>query len=439
MRQDIPKTMNFDTARMKRLFDAIAPLPRMVNSPGLDTTFEIISKEFPDIILHEYPVGSECEDWIVPPAWEVCGGWMKNESGELIASTDENLLFVAPYSKPVDGWFTKDEIISHLRTRPEQPDAFILEHRLAYNYRLKTWGISLPHNRWSSLPDGRYHIKIEVKTHNSPLKTADLFLPGERPETLCICAHIDELCNDDLSGCVAAMELMHFLQSLPRRNYSYQMLLVPEMFGTLFYLYHNREKVAKTIGMLNLETLGDGREWCLKGTHPAGHSIEQILRMALRQNQTKACELNFFEGYGNDERYFAWPTINLPGVALQRYPYDKYHSSLDTPDKINMSYMKEALAVCKIFIEILETNSIPAYTRLLPPWLTRHDLYVDVSDNPASYHKLNDLALYHIDGHRSILELAQLADLNFSELKTYLDRFEDEKLIAFSPVNWKLK
>ena len=35
----------------------LSPLQRMINSPGLDKAFEIIEREFPNIAIHEYPIG----------------------------------------------------------------------------------------------------------------------------------------------------------------------------------------------------------------------------------------------------------------------------------------------------------------------------------------------------------------------------------------------
>ena len=59
---------------MRTLLEEINPLQRMLNSPGLDKTFEIFKREFPDAIIYEYPAGMEREDWIVPRSWQVVKG-----------------------------------------------------------------------------------------------------------------------------------------------------------------------------------------------------------------------------------------------------------------------------------------------------------------------------------------------------------------------------
>ena len=44
---------------------------------------------------------------IVPPSWEALSGRLEDDAGAVLASLDDSFLFVAPYSEPVDGWFSK--------------------------------------------------------------------------------------------------------------------------------------------------------------------------------------------------------------------------------------------------------------------------------------------------------------------------------------------
>ena len=266
---------------MMRLLRDISPLQRMINSDGIDEAFRIVKGELSDLTVHTYDSGHSCDDWIVPKRWRAIEGFIKDKDGNTIASLDENPLFVVPYSEPVDDWFAKIEIIKHLSTRSERPEAFALEHRNAYNYQLFDWGISLPFQRWDKLPEGKYHVKIRTETEDKPMQVGEYFIQGKLPNTVCICAHIDELCNDDLSGCVVAMELMRYIESLPEKKYSYLMLLVPEMFGSLFYIGNQPEKVENIIGMLNLETVGAGQNLCLKKSFKESHPFNHILHAAL--------------------------------------------------------------------------------------------------------------------------------------------------------------
>jgi len=422
--------------RMISLVQEIFPLPRMINSPGMDRAFDIVKRELPAAVIHEFPSGSECGDWIVPESWQVIEGQMKDSSGKIVASIDENLLFVAPYSEPVEGWFTKEDIRKHLRTRPDRANAFALEHRNAYNYKLVDWGITLPHNRWIDLPEGRYHIHVEVERKPSTMKLAEYFLEGLRTETICICAHVDELCNDDLSGCVVAIELMRKIARQPNHTYSYQMLLAPEMFGPIFFIHNNPGRIRDIVGVLNLETVGAGREWCLKKALKGGHRLEDTLRSALQKAQLPFREIDFFEGYGNDERVFAWPTRGIPGVSIQRFPFDQYHTSDDTPEIVDKNYLQQALTLCGYFVDILENDYVPEYTQPIQPWLTKRGLYYESIDNVEDNHKFNNLTLFNINGKNSVIDLAQKSGLTFFQIYEYVEKFADQGLIRKHPVQW---
>jgi len=427
-----------DAEWMYSMLTEMSPLHRFINSPGLDKSFEILKKEIPEITIHEYPSGMDFGDWTVPLSWEVIEGKMTDTEGKIIASIEESHLFVAPYSCDVDGWFTKKEIEKHLKTSPDNPNAYALEHRYAYNYSLLgNWGITLPHKRWTELPDEKYRIKISVKEEDSTLKFAEYFLPGKSRETLCICAHIDELCNDNLSGCVAAAEILRKLATLDHRNYSYQLLLVPEMFGTLLYIYNNRNKVDNTFGMLNLETVGAGKNWVLKKSYPENTKLEKLLRKAMLHSKVNFDEISFFEGYGNDERYTSWPTLGIPGVAIQRFPFQQYHTSEDIPEIINKDYLADVCKMSFRLIHLIEDETAPVFTDVLPPWLTKRELYFDNIYNSKNHHKYNNLLLFNIDGKKSISDLAEISGLTYPEVESYINKFVDAGVIKIQPAKWR--
>ena len=63
------------------------------------------------------------------------------------------------------------------------------------------------------------------------------------------------------------------------------------------------------------------------------------------KNKKKFKEFEFFEAYINDEKVYAWPQIDIPGVAVQRFPYKYYHTSKDLLDKINYNLMLESITI----------------------------------------------------------------------------------------------
>lgn len=417
--------------RLRRLSESIAPLARMVNSPGLDRAFGILGEHYPDMILHEYAAGSSAEDWTVPRGWALVSASMRDSAGSVVASSEECPLFVAPYSEPVDGWFSKEEIARHLRTRPDRPEAFALEHRNAYDYRLKDWGITLPHSRWTALPEGQYHVQIRTQWLESSMKVGEWVLPGDSGKTIMLTAHIDELCNDDLSGCLVGLETVLAAGCQGPRRHTVRLVLAPEMFGTIFYGHHNRHVLASAVGMLNLEALGAGESLCAKSSLSGDTVVDEALCAALDSLGLDYRRLGFFEGYGNDERVLEWPPIGIPSAALQRYPFAEYHTSDDVPALLDLSAMDAAVQACLRFLTIMEQNQTPAYSLSFQPWLTRRGLYFDYTVHPDLYHKLNNLVLFHVDGQRSVLDLARLSGLPFSTVREYLDQFVRQGVMRY--------
>ena len=157
--------------------------------------------------------------------------------------------------------------------------------------------------------------------------------------------------------------------------------------------------------------------------------IEKVLRMSMDQAGFDYGELEFFEGYGNDERVYAWPTINIPGVSLQRFPFDEYHTSDDTPEIINNEYLLQSFQIIKNFIRLMETNYIPEYNNNLQPWLTRRRLYFDGENSPEEFRNFNNILLYNINGKNSVLDLANLIQTDSDRVFEYLEKFYKMDLI----------
>ena len=409
----------------------IYPLPRRFNSPGMDESFQIIKSGYPDLHIYEYPSGMVCEDWVVPYSWEVKSGVLKDDQENVLVSLDDNLLFVAAYSEPIEGWFSKEELLHHALVHPSQKDVFMFQHRLGFTLEKPDWGISLPQNIVDKLgSDQKYHLNIQVEKKENTMKVAEWKIEGESKETICIAAHIDEqLCNDDLTGTVVGLELMRYIQNLPNRKYSYQLLIFPETFGSFVHMYNHQDDFDNTLGQLNLEMVGVGEQLKIKHSFTGNTHFDNILELSLKENGVDYGELGFFEGYGNDERSFEWPTFGIPGIALQRHPFKYYHTSKDTPEAINPDYMIEALQVAQSFVDIFEQDYIPVYTQVIPPKLSKHGLYFDSINDKEKFIKFNNNLLYMINGKMKISEIAYKLELNFFEVFDYLERFRQLDLI----------
>lgn len=425
------------TNKMIELIKAIFPLARRFNSPGMDKAFDIIRVAYPDLKIYEYPSGMTCEDWVVPYSWEVISGVLLDVYGEVIISVEDELLFVSSYSEPIEGWFSKDEILQHALIHPTQKDVLMFQHRLGFNLEAPKWGISLSQNIADQLKENeKYFIKIEVEKKENTMKVAEWILEGTSKETIYIAAHIDEqLCNDDLSGCVVGLELMDFLKSIPQRKYTYKLLIFPETMGSFVHMYNHIDSFNNALCQLNLEIVGAGEQLKIKHSFNGNTHFDYKLEMALKHLKIDYGHLNFFDGYGNDERSFEWPTFGIPGIALQRHPFKYYHTSKDTPEIIEPDCLWEALEVSKTFINIFEKDYIPVYTHKLPPKLSKHGLYFDAVNDKVNFKKFNNDLLYLINGTLKLSEICFQLNIDFYEAYNYLNKFIELKLIKKSEIN----
>mgnify|MGYP000911201534 CR=1 FL=1 len=450
-RKSIGKSSNSQSLkRIKYLMENINSLQRMANSEGMDNCFKIIKKKCPNLKVHKFKPGAKAGDWTVPKNWKLQDSFLKDDKGKIIASSKENHLFVSPNSKSVDKKINGEKLIEKTMFLEKITDSFLLNHKHTYNYHLrqKDWGISLPYNRVKKISKNKkYHISIKTDLSNEPMKVGELFIKGKVNKIICISAHIDELCNDDLSGSVAAIELYERLKK--KQNYfSYQILLFPELYGPLFYIKRFPAKIKNTLFMLNLECVGAGKQWCLKKSLKSNNFLEDCLRKSFKENKKKFKELKFFDGFINDEKVYAWPEIDIPGIAIQRNPYKYYHTSQDTLDKIDYNLMLDSIKISedmmRIFeknFQIINKNYIPKLKTYLPPWLTKRKLYISgknsIFPQDEGNNTYNEKLLFSIDGKTSLYKIATKLNLKFLNCFNYLQTFIKKNLVKKIKIDGK--
>lgn len=418
---------------IKSIVEQISPMRRMINSPGMDLAFQIVKSHLPEMVIHEYFPGETADDWEVPYSWELREAFIKNEKGDVIACDRDSHLFVAAYSEPIHGKFTKEEISSHIRCHPVLKNAFFMEHRNAYNYSLVDWGITLPQNIWDNLSSTEiFEVYIDVvKDYSRSMKVGEMTIKGKSEKIILFTAHIDELCNDNLSSCAVLIEFFKTLNKKGERQneYTYQLLLVPEIIGTFYFVKNNLANIKNTVAMINLETVGRGENWLIKQSLNPVKYIDKIMKLAAEQVLINYKISDMFSGYGNEERVYEYPTISIPSVALQRFPFDEYHSSEDTPSKISEENLRFAFEFVSCLVNILEKDYIPEYVFLLPPWLTKHGLYFDSKDQADLFNLFMNKIQFNINGKNSLVDLCYMFDVKFNSLFNYLEKFVDKKFI----------
>ena len=311
------------------------------------------------VIRHEYKTGEDHGTWIVPPEWNVRAASLKDNNEKIIASYEEHPLFVAPYSASVNKTLTKDDLASHVYLREDQPDYFGYNHRLAYDpkKRLNDWNISLPFNLFESLDDGPFEIVIDAEILEGTMLVGEIFLPGKSKETISLLAdycHPGQI-NDSMSGLSVLMEVVQALNEIENRHYSYNLLIFPETIGAVAYLASNSKGDKNIVGNIFVETVAWGKEWYIKSSRLGNTYMDLIAEQCCRRYEDIKIGAFISELYGNDEIIFDSPQANIPSLALQKYPYDEYHTSGDNLEKVSPDNLIRAYETIKYMIGIIMT------------------------------------------------------------------------------------
>jgi aminopeptidase YwaD len=206
--------------------------------------------------------------------------------------------------------------------------------------------------------------KMVIKSELYPgfMEVVDAFIPGKTDEEVLIVAHLchpQPSANDNASGDGALMEVARTLQKLindgkleePKRGIRF--LLVPEMHGTIAYLASNEEKIPSIVAGMNLDMVGENQDLCkspllLERTPDAMPSfINDLAEVIFEELTYEIGNLSGTSRYasfkhavtpfsgGSDHYILSDPSVDIPCPMIIHWPDLFYHSSLDTPEKLD--------------------------------------------------------------------------------------------------------
>mgnify|MGYP003640510435 CR=1 FL=1 len=391
-----------------------------------------------EMTKHRFKTGEVFSTWEVPPSWNVKQAWLKDKKGKLIGSYEMHPLFVSPFSCAVDQEITFKELEGHIFSEPNQPDAFAYNWRYAMDYRLrlKEWGISLPLNVVNELrergEDEEYEILIDIDVEDGELLIGDITLKGESEKTICFLSdhcHPGQV-NDSFTGIGLFMMVMATLAKMPNRKYTYKFLIMPETVGSAIYITKFYDELKKNfIGTMFSEMVGWGENWYIKKTREANTYMDEIAD-ALAKKWDGLNPTEFFSVYGNDELMFNNVGTNIPSLSLQKHPFIEYHTSNDTPDRVQESDMQRAFDITMDMVNIIENDAIYKFNQPVPFWMTRFDLFADDQWQTEDFLKNFDIVYKNLDGDKSLVEVANKSNCSFDYIYQYVQKMKEYNLIT---------
>jgi aminopeptidase-like protein len=406
-------------ALVRRLF----PICRSITGAGVRESLAILGEYLPGLQVHEVPTGTPALDWVVPREWNIRDAWLKNRRGERVVDFKAHNLHLVSYSVPVQGWFTLEELKTHLHSLPEQPD--LIPYRTAYY--AEDWGFCLKHEQLLALDEPWYEVCIDSTLAPGALTYGELLLPGETSSEVLISSHIchPSLANDNLSGLAIAAFLARHLAHGPHR-YSYRFVFVPGTIGALTWLSRNAEAVGHIRHGLVLTLLGESGAFTYKKSRRGSAEIDRATALVLRESQNPH-RITEFIPYGYDERQYCSPGFDLPVGCLSRTPFGEfpeYHTSADNLDFVRSETLVDSLKMTQAIMAVLEANR--SYCNLSPygePQLGRRGLYKQVGGglDGATWQMALLWVLNLSDGQHSLIDIAERSGLLFDNLKRAAD------------------
>jgi len=193
-----------------------------------------------------------------------------------------------------------------------------------------------------------------------PLVTAVLAgtLPGEILLTAHLC-HPQPSANDNGSGVAAVLECARALHELagsgrwPQPRRTVRFLWMPEFSGTYAWLGGDPARAGRTVAALNLDMVGEDQDRCgstLLLEHPPHFAASFAEELLLRIRHASQEWVTNYSGPGHysmvrmgevpysggsDHALWLDPAIGVPCPMLIQWPDRFYHSSLDTPEKVD--------------------------------------------------------------------------------------------------------
>lgn len=407
------------------------PICRSITGNGVRQTFEILKKHMPEMQLFEVPTGTQVFDWTVPKEWNIEEAYIEDENKNRIVDFKENNLHVLGYSVPVDKVVTLEELNEHLYSLKDQPEVM----PYVTSYYKERWGFSMSQNQRDSLKEGNYHVVIKSELKDGSLTYGELLIPGESEEEIFFSSYTchPSMANNECSGPALMAYLAKYIMSMPKRRYSYRLVLLPETIGSITYLSKNLEDMQKKIiAGFNLTCVGDDRTYSIIHSRYSDTLADKVLTNILKNHYPKYDDYSYLKR-GSDERQYQAPGVDLPLVCFCRskyHLYPEYHTSADNLDIISPDGLAGSYEVMVKCIEALENNYTYKVTCLCEPQLGKRGL-VPTMSSKETYQQtlaLKDILAY-ADGRNDLIELSNIIEVPISVIVPVIKKLLDAGLL----------
>ena len=417
---------------MYEMAGRLFPICRSITGNGFRQSLEMIREIVPEMQVREIPSGTQVFDWTVPKEWNIRGGWIKNLQGETIIDFKDCNLHVMGYSIPVHQTISREELLAHVYTQPEQPEWI----PYVTSYYKERWGFCMSERQKQSLTDAEYEVCIDSTLEDGHLTYGEVVLPGETDDEIFFSTYLchPSMANNELSGPCVQTEIIKYLKQLSHRRYTYRLIFIPETIGSITYLSRNLDVLQRHVkaGFV-LSCVGDDRTYSMVSTKYEDTLADRVLNNVLKFHYPDYIRYSFMQR-ASDERQYGSAGVDLPVCAFCRskyHEYPEYHTSADNMDLISPEGLSGAYEVMVKVINALENNYFYQMQCKCEPQLGKRGLYPTVSQKgtkgDARY--IQDFIAY-ADGRNDLIGISNILDIPVDKLIPIKDQLMEHHLLA---------
>jgi len=220
----------------------------------------------------------------------------------------------------------------------------------------------------------RVHATVDTRYYSGAYPYVTGVIPGTSNEEVLTLGHTSEQgAEDNATGVAATLEAAATLQrliasgKLPRPKRTIRVLSMGEMYGSMHYVEHNRDRIRRTVAAMCVDT--PAASYDLAGTeytfymnpHVAKDFTDSlILKIAASHLSSVNRPWHEKEFTTGTDTYMAEPMVGVPTVwGYSGSGVETHHNSEDTPDRVDPRSLRDISVIDAAFLYFIANAGEP--------------------------------------------------------------------------------
>jgi aminopeptidase-like protein len=420
--------------QLDRLVKSLFPIKRTLLGREVRNSLSLIN-EFLESKLNFVSIksGEVINGWSVPNDWRLNSASIKDIDGNILFSHLDHQLRVMVYSSSFSGKVDKTELMKHIFTNPDLPEA--IPYRTSYYNN--NWGFCLSHSELEKLKGDEFIISIDTEFKADQLDYAELIIPGKSNKQILITSYIchPSLFNDNISGVVNLILLAKSLLNFEGKpNYTYRFLIAPETIGIIAWLKNNKDSYNLINEVIVSTCVGYGENFTLKKSFSKNTSFERLAEYYFNKKEQNL-EIMNFSPTGSDERQFSSPGVRLPTSLLMKAPFigfKQYHTSDDNLSLYDPAVLFESYTKYSDILELVDNNI--CFSRvdngIGEVHLSQSGLYPSIGGGlNKDYTNMIKWVMYFADSANQLYKISQVSGYDYEMLTEVVSKMLKQGII----------